>query len=320
MPCRDSIARSIPLQILSVACLLAIGAVPASGGDPIRYQTHSIYVRALRFSKDGEVLTSVGVAQVVKWWDVKTQKCLKTVTAETKKYPLAQRGDLAFFGENDVIEVRDRTTNELKHKLHGHSVMTKTARLSPDGKYLASGDREGTIRLWDVSKGEEIGVLKGHKDTVGCLAFHPRDRLLASGAWPHDRRVVIWNLETLKIKQVIDGHQDGIHSVVFSPDGKTLVSTSGDEARGEIRLWNMETGDHRLLRKEHIAVTAVAYSPDGERLATGSLDGSVTLWATSRFFESTDVKSTKVATMPTRSTTHTQHRQNQRRERKRLRR
>jgi WD40 repeat protein len=67
---------------------------------------------------------------------------------------------------------------------------------SPDGKTFALGREDGTIKLWDVSKGKEFATLSGHTDLVSSLAFSANGHLLASGS--RDKTVKLWDVAKAK--------------------------------------------------------------------------------------------------------------------------
>jgi WD40 repeat protein len=105
---------------------------------------------------------------------------------------------------------------------------------SPDGKTLATGSRDRTIKLWDMATRSERATLKGHPGWVRSLAFSPDGALLASGCNQHVAR--LWDAASGKL--LLDVPQPGIpagSTVAFTPDGKTLV-VGGD---GTIRLWDV---------------------------------------------------------------------------------
>ena len=145
---------------------------------------------------------------------------------------------------------------------------------SPDGKTLASGSRDRTVRLWEVASGKETATLPGHTDTVYSVAFSPDGKTLASGSG--DRTVKLWDVASGKEAVTLRGHTDAALSVAFSPDGKTLASGSGDRT---VRLWDVASGQATgTLQERFVSARFVAFSPDGKTLASSGLDKTVKLW------------------------------------------
>jgi Tol biopolymer transport system component len=145
---------------------------------------------------------------------------------------------------------------------------------SPEGKTLALGTGDYTVRLWDVGPGKEIRSLQGHRGPVYSVAYSPDGKSLASGST--DKTVRLWDVVTGKEIRSFNGHQDRLWSVAYAPDGKTLASASGDKT---VRLWDVANGKEiRLLKGHQSGVISVAYSPDGKTLASGSWDDTVRLW------------------------------------------
>ena len=167
----------------------------------------------------------------------------------------------------------------------GHSSSVSSVAFSPDGKLLASGSNDNTMKLWDVATGRELRTFTGHSRGVNSVAFGPDGKLLASGS--DDKTVRLWEAATGHLLRTLTGHSKSITSVAFSPDGKTLVSASGFDSGNPspdpIRLWEVATGlELRTLRhSEGIqGVNAVAFSADGNIIASGSDDGTIQLWQT----------------------------------------
>jgi WD40 repeat protein len=158
--------------------------------------------------------------------------------------------------------------------LEGHSDWVLMVAFSPEGRLLASGSGDRTVRLWDPTTGALLQKLEGHSDWVPTVAFSPDGRLLASGS--DDRTVRLWNPATGALLQTLEGHSEGVPQVAFSPDGRLLASGSGDHT---IRLWDPTTGALLQTLEGHSeGVPTVAFSPDGRLLASGSGDRTVRLW------------------------------------------
>jgi WD40 repeat protein len=132
-----------------------------------------------------------------------------------------------------------------------------TAASSPDGEQLASGSRDGTVRVWDVA-GETLQTFKKHTDLVSSVAFSPDGKHLVSGS--HDRTLRVWDLRTGAISQILRGHSDWVLACAFSPDGKQLISGSKDMT---VRVCDVATGATLQQRKVNIKVEKLSCLNDG---------------------------------------------------------
>ena len=172
-----------------------------------------------------------------------------------------------------------QATAEPKIRIEGpfNSGIVYSVAFSPDGKTLASGSGDNTIRLWDVGAGRLIRSMAGHGGAVHCVAFSPDGKMIASAS--EDKTIKLWQVSTGKYIRLFNGHTGSVYSVAFSPDGKTLASSSEEGNDSALRLWDVSTG--RLIRsfeERNTWVPSVAFSPDGKMIASGSHEQVVKLW------------------------------------------
>ena len=145
---------------------------------------------------------------------------------------------------------------------------------SPDGRFLATGDIDGYIRLWDTSSYQLISAIYGHTDIIRSVAFSPDGSLIASGS--EDAIVKIWNIATEECLLSLKGHVGKVQSVCFNPSERILLSSSDDKT---IRQWDTVTGENLCILTGHTErVRSVAFSPSGQMIAGGSDDETVKIW------------------------------------------
>ncbi|WP_430013942.1 hypothetical protein ACQY1Y_02925 [Microcystis ichthyoblabe FBCC-A1114] len=160
------------------------------------------------------------------------------------------------------------------NRLLGHNMRVTSVSFSRDGRTLASGSRDNTIKLWNIRTGKEIRTLQGHNSRVSSVSFSRDGKTLASGS--DDKTIKLWNVETGQEIRTFKGHNSRVFSVSFSRDGKTLASGSDDKT---IKLWNVETGQEiRTFKGHNSIVYSVSFSRDGKTLASGSDDKTIKLW------------------------------------------
>ena len=162
--------------------------------------------------------------------------------------------------------------------LKGHERWVLALALSPDGKDLASGSDDHTLRLWEIEKGEASKVLKRFDCAVSALSFDPKGKWLAVGTWNGD--LMICDPLTGKVIREFSEHRETITALAFDPSGRYLASGSADD---RLIIWDAKTGDDLLTMHQgnEYDVTTLAFSRDGERIVTGDGENQLKVWDTS---------------------------------------
>jgi len=160
--------------------------------------------------------------------------------------------------------------------LTGHKGAVNSVSYSSDGRLLASGSKDGSVRVWDTRTGEEArSPLLSGTGSVVTVDFAQNSRWVASGT--ESGVVCVWNVTPGQTShRRLNGHSHPVNCVKFSPDGSRLASASFDNT---LSLWSLETGQKLATLLGHTdRVMRVAFSPDGEILASGSQDNTIRLW------------------------------------------
>jgi len=232
-----------------------------------RGHTHGVWTAVL--SPDQTVLVSAGVDRLVRMWDVETGRLLRS--------------------------------------LRGHTQDIRVALFTPDGQTLITGSEDRTIRLWNAKTGEPTKLLFTRYDhNVVSLSLSPDGLMLARGSYNKD--IKIWEVTTGTELMTLLGKDQYDHHwsvcVAFSPDGIHLVS--GNDI-GKLRLWEvLPSGEEKIVATGHWRETeddeqteargffveddggfqkpmdywigALAFTPDGKKVITGSRDATIKIF------------------------------------------
>ncbi|KPJ53942.1 MAG: hypothetical protein AMS16_05025 [Planctomycetes bacterium DG_58] len=165
--------------------------------------------------------------------------------------------------------IRDQSVMTLR----GHKALIYSVAWSPDGKWIASGSIDGSVRIWGADTGKLLATLRPD-DTVNALAFSLDSRRIVCGG--HGGTPRMYDVLTGTELTRLEGHEGRVSAVAFSPNKKLVATGSADKT---IKLWDAGTGKLvRTITGHEGGVWSVAFSKDGKWLASGSSDCTMRIW------------------------------------------
>jgi WD40 repeat protein len=179
------------------------------------------------------------------------------------------------------LRVVDATSGlPLGPPMNGHTAFVTHASFTRDGRRIATGSDDNSIRIWDSTTGEQIGApLTGHTDFVSAVEFSPDGgRLVSSDG---DGSVRLWDIATgREITPPLLGQSTPrwVRSLAFSPDGTRLAAIDTDK---NMWLWDPATREqigHVRVGSSSGTTTALVFTPDSKQLVTADDSGLVTRW------------------------------------------
>jgi WD40 repeat protein len=254
-------------------------------------ERHAGGVNAVGFSPDGHYIVTgsgtYGKPGEAKIWDAQTSQEMLTLKGHTNAVnavAVSSNGQQIVTGSDDkTAKVWNARTGQEMLTLKGHTNAVNAVAFSPDSQRIITGSVDQTAKVWDVQTGREILMLKGHTANVSSVAFSSDGQRIVTGSF--DQTAMVWNATTGRVILTLKGHTGQIRSVAVSPDGQRIVTCSSDDyGNGELKLWDVQTGRVVLEQKGTNEGTdawdlwSVAFSPDGRRIVTGSMEQSAKVW------------------------------------------
>ncbi len=305
--------------LLSLILNLGLSLSPIAAQSDRRVElvvqtSHTSVIYSLSFSPDGRILASAGSGSVI-LWEVKSGRQVRIFRGSAPVVfgpdgnTLAAVSDEDKDGDEKNIKLWNLISGKEIHTLEGHTSKVKSLAFNYDGTVLASGGEEttsndkgtinagagsdATIKLWSVQSGKVIRTLRGHDSDVGCLAFSPDGKILASGSGGvrdvestgdskkeestfYDTTIKLWDVEKGVETRTLLGHVHTIDALRIKADGKTLVSASSASDEYVIKVWDIANGMEKrsFSGRKPQAITAVL-SADGNVFAGSTVEGEI---------------------------------------------
>ncbi|WP_287602300.1 WD40 repeat domain-containing protein [Thiothrix sp.] len=248
---------------------------------------HEDEVICLTYSHDGKILASGSADNTVKLWDTKTWMLLKTLEGHSDRVV-----DLSFNANDEIlasgafdntIRLWNIKNGVIERILNDHVIYLD---FSPKDNTLVSSSGGSSIHIWDTASGKLQKTLETD-GTVTALQFSSEGTLLASG--DYGDFICLWDTKNFSLLRKIKSPFDIVNDLAFSPDGETLAVAHGDAYTNDIfnqehinykvGIFDVLTGNLKSILPGHQdGVTSIAYSPDGEKLTSGSTDDTVRFW------------------------------------------
>ncbi len=251
----------------------------------LQEKSGGIGVSDIDFSADGKIIAAAD-GRGVTLWDAFTGKWLHDWghTSNVGVLAFTPDGKTLLTGANGndrFLHSWDPFTGRPRGKWKGHEGGIRALLVTADGKHAISTGQDGTIRLWEVASGKEIGRIGEGKGPAGAADLSPEGKLLAT--WIGES-IQLWDLASRQKVRSFGKETvfNQVFHLAFSPDGTKLASWAVHDAN--IRLWNVANGEElpsltgAAESIQSIGDAQWVFSPDGRTLAIGDREGIVHLW------------------------------------------
>ena len=163
----------------------------------------------------------------------------------------------------------------------GHGCSINSLTVTPDGKTIVSASSDHTIKLWEISSGKEIQIIKGHSSDINSVAISFDGKYIVSGdgTYGASGTIKLWELKSGKELRTFNGFPYSVESVAITPDGKYIVSIDNNT----IDLWEISSGKisqtFEVYEEEYeYDKSSVVTTPDGKYIISGGYEGIIQLW------------------------------------------
>jgi WD40 repeat protein len=258
-------------------------------------------IQDIRYSRDGRSLLLATAQRGAVLCDLgSTEPQVSFLQGGCRSADLSADGRTIAAAEAKNIQLYDTTTGQRRATLSGHKGLVWSVAISPDGQFVLSGAKDGTVCLWELSSGRLLASYDWDIGTIQYVAFAP-DGMTAAVAG-HTGTVILWDVDPSDLTGRTDvdaeatsvpqfapiprsgplrlDHKKGVAAVAFAPDGKTVTSVAH---RDRAKVWDRATGKPiaRFPSGRYVETgPGLAFTPDGASLVTSSWYSSkaATVW------------------------------------------
>jgi WD40 repeat protein/serine/threonine protein kinase len=243
---------------------------------------HAYPIRSLSFSPDGHTLaSSCHDDGEIRLWETATgkERTRFILGPKLESILFTPDGKKVIAGGLDGTWIRDMGAGVSKERFLQQPATPLSMAVTPDGRTLATGNNDGTVRLWDLPSARERLVLRGPRELVWGVALTTDGRTLASGSTEPSAR--LWDVASGKLLAVLD-HCYPVRALAFAPDGRMLATALSEEKRpfvaGAVQLWDVASAaERKTFDLNEDRVRSLAFLPHGRTVVLGCTDNTVRL-------------------------------------------
>jgi WD40 repeat protein len=267
-----------------------------------RLSGETLQIQDLAYSPDGTLLATAhwynAVPGEVKLWDTRSGKLIGSLPVASKdagvlalrfspdgKVLAGSVGVLPKSSPPGVVVLWDVAGRRVLKSLEGHTARVTALAFAPDGRSLASGGEDRTVRFWDVASGSETHRIDGNPGWVRSVAYAPDGKSLAIGS---GTTLKLWDVARNRPGPLLAAEGFVIQSLAFAPDGKTLAAAGRIQAgAAQVRLFDLAAAPparraelaihHEKNHPPNDLMSDVAFTPDGQRVAAVAMQ-TIVIW------------------------------------------
>jgi WD40 repeat protein len=283
-------AGELALVAIIIAVLAALFSTAASKrsdesppDDGVRESRSRAEAAAL--APDGRTLAWSGGGDTVRLWRLNAageQRELDPLALPPRSVPLAVAfspdGTLLVAAGQECLAIWRCENGRFQPVVMQTGPTHRCLTFSPNGQTLALGNDDGSVSLCEMPAAREVMLVRAHQTAVRSVAFSPDGRRIVTSG--QDRQVLLWDTQSGELlRQLSNPGPNPVQLVAFSPDGRCIAIGEFEPSARDVVLIDPENGEVRMrLRGQDTGTTALAFSPDGQTLASAGLDHSVKLW------------------------------------------